>query len=79
MSEFDCMPEMKTGLRAAVNENRRLEHIAQLKAKIADYKPHTCYGDDHEAGCPVCADIDQMEHELSLLGTSQSRQDGARR
>ncbi len=39
----------------------------QLQQLIAEYRQHTCSYDEHEDGCPVCNDIDSLEHELSLI------------
>ncbi len=44
---------------------RTREELQQL---IAEYKRHTCSCDEREGGeCPVCNDIDSLEHELSLI------------
>jgi hypothetical protein len=41
--------------------------LSELEAKLAYYRQHDCSYDEHEAGCPVCGDIEQIEHELSRL------------
>ena len=43
---------------------RSLEELDNL---LAEYKTHKCSVDEREGGCPVCADIDQIEHEISLV------------
>ena len=41
----------------------------ELRALIAKYRQHKDCGpdDEYETGCPVCADIDQFEHELAMV------------
>jgi len=49
------------------------EKLAALKEKLAKYKRHECSFDDHEASCPVCGDIEQIEWEIEMLQNPGSR------
>lgn len=42
--------------------------LEELQAILDRYKPHDHSYDEREGGdCPVCEDIDQIEHEISLI------------
>ena len=43
------------------------ERIARLKTLIPQYREHECSYDEHEAGCPVCNDLNCFESELIYL------------
>ena len=47
--------------------DEQTKRIAQLRELIPQYKQHECSYDEHEAGCPVCNDIDCFENELTYL------------
>lgn len=56
-----------TATTAAPGRDNHDSRRAELAKRIADAKKHECSYDEREGGCPVCGDIDAMEHELILL------------
>ncbi len=51
----DLPPDVIGHLEMTDEQTKR---IAQLRELIPQYKQHECSYDEHEAGCPVCNDID---------------------
>jgi hypothetical protein len=43
--------------------------LEELKRKLESMRGHEHSYDEQEDGCPVCGDMDQIEHEIDLLIT----------
>ena len=46
--------------------------VAELERLLTEYRQHECSDDEWERGCPVCNDIDGLEHELRMASTAET-------